>query len=1030
MRKEFTLLHLLLFLSAASCAGQVSAIYGSLRVSVVDASGAHVPDASVEVRMAARQWSRSVKVTGEFVYVAGLAPGDYTVTVSAEGFDAQQAAATVLLGHEAALRFVLHPGTHREQITVEATAGEVDSYTIPVHTHVNSTEIHGLPINQRTFLDLALLDAGLQRDNLRVHAVAVSSGFNVMGQRPRSNSLQMDGADLNDETTGGVRGSVPMESVQEFQVLTSGYQAEYGRASGAVVNVVTRAGSNSFHGTLFGFLRHRSLDATNAFSTVGDPPYTRVQYGASLGGPLRRDRTFFFLSFEQLRRQESGFSRIGVDARDLGLTPAQQALASTQPSHPAVRSAVRGSVLAQTGIDPDSNAPPLYRITPLAGLGGIYPVSQRTGTYLARLDHELAGAHRLSARLNYSQDRLSSFEAQNNDQISGLSSFERTAALTVLDPTAVLSVNSMLSPRGLNDLRFSWGQRKFEMTPNGLGAPVNIPGVAFVGRENILPHYRKENHVHFDDAVTLSIANHTMKAGGDVMLCPTSVDYHRLTNGLFSFASLPAPGAPAGSPPLTAAQAYGLGLASNFVQQFGDPLAGAGKVSLGLFAQDSWRALPRLTLDFGLRYDLERTDALMPGSQPMQQVFSALSLRRSPPLDSDNVQPRVGFAYQALADGKLTVRASYGLFYDRLLNLATYLAAVGDGAQMTRIILPGAAAAAVFQSDAQKLSAQSGAALRSGLVAFSTGWGMGNTQQANFMISSQLRPGLTLDAGYVWVKGTHLPRSRDFNPTDSGRAAAFLAAGRTPAELLAMNYFRPVAEVSETMVFEGSACSSYNGLRLALRGRLGASLTLNGSYAFSKAIDDAEEIFPHTRAQDMRNFRAEKGLSLFDQRQRFVLAAVYQRRSPGPAKNFSSWLLKDWLLSPYLELASGRPVNVLLGLDNNLDQEPGSDRPDAVPAGTAGSLETRFGWFRVPAAGTPGNLGRNAFTSPGYASFNLRLQRTVPFSRSLQCELVAEAFNLCNRTNVRAVNPNYLKAGEPLSAFDPRQIQFGLRLRF
>lgn len=222
---------LIAFLMAGLCHGQVSSIYGSLRVTVVDGTGAQVPGASIEATMTERNWRRAIAGSGS-AYLPALMPGDYKVVVSAEGFEPQTASVRILLGHEAALRFVLRPGVRREEITVTATAGAVDSHTIPIHTHVNGSEIHGLPINQRSFLDFALLDAGLQRDTLRVHAVAVTSGFNVMGQRPRTNSVQLDGADLNDETTGGVRGSVPMESVQEFQVLTSGYQAEYGRASG------------------------------------------------------------------------------------------------------------------------------------------------------------------------------------------------------------------------------------------------------------------------------------------------------------------------------------------------------------------------------------------------------------------------------------------------------------------------------------------------------------------------------------------------------------------------------------------------------------------------------------------------------------------------------------------------------------------------------------------------------------------------------------------------------------------------------
>ncbi len=178
----------------------------------------------------------------------------------------------------------------------------------------------------------------------------------------------------------------------------------------------------------------------------------------------------------------------------------------------------------------------------------------------------------------------------------------------------------------------------------------------------------------------------------------------------------------------------------------------------------------------------------------------------------------------------------------------------------------------------------------------------------------------------------------------------------------------------------------------------------------------------------MRNFRAERGLALYDQRHRFVLAGVYQSRRHGMAP--LSWLLNNWSVSPYLELGSGRPVNVLLGTDNNLDQDPGSDRPNLVPVETASSSSTRYGSFAAPALGTAGNVGRNAFMGPGYASLNLRLQRVLRLREALDCQLIAETFNLFNRTNVRSVNPNYQRAGEPLSAFDPRQAQFGVRLQF
>lgn len=348
---------------------------------------------------------------------------------------------------------------------------------------------------------------------------------------------------------------------------------------------------------------------------------------------------------------------------------------------------------------------------------------------------------------------------------------------------------------------------------------------------------------------------------------------------------------------------------------------------------------------------------------------------------------------------------------------------------MTRIILSGEAAAAVFQSALQKLPSYPGGS-PTGLIAFSAGWGLGNSQQANLTFSSELRRGLSFDASYVWVKGTHLPRSRDYNPPDSACAAAFWAAGNTQAALLGLNFLRPVEQVSETMVFENSASSTYHGLRLAVRGSVGSRLTLNASYTFSKAIDDAEEIFPHTRAQDMRNLRAERGLALYDQRHRFVWAMVYDFRQRWQKGTTAAAILNDWSAAPILELGAGRPVNVLLGFDNNLDQEPGSDRRDVVPAGTPGAVATRYGVLAVPPLGVPGDLGRNAFVGPGFASLGLRLRKRVVVTPRVTTHFIVEGFNIFNRCNTRAVNPNYERAGEPLAAFDARQIQFGLRLLF
>ncbi len=997
-----------------SAIAQVPSVDGSLIVTVRDLSGAAVPSSSVAVTRLDQNRTREFRTDDRGnLTLPNLQPGEYEVRTWAENLAPQSIRIEILLGHRAAVSFDLVPAGRRDQITVEAPAVEpIDSSTIPIHTHVNRLAVASLPINQRSYLDFSLLESTIQRDTLRVHAVATTSGFNVMGQRPRNNSIQLDGADLNDETTGGTRGSVSMEAVQEFQVLVNGYQAEFGRASGGVVNAVTRSGTNEFHGSAFGFLRHRSLDATNAFSPVEDPPYTRTQYGASLGGPLERDRTFFFLSFEQLRRQESAFSRIGDSPATFDLTPAQKLLKASDPMHPAVLAAERGAAIAETGIDPATGGPPSYTTSALGGLSGVYPVGQRIGMYSARLDHWLTGAHRLSTRFNYTHDRLSSLEAQNNDQIAGLLSPGRTAANIAIDPTATLALSSTFSPNIVNELRFSWAGRQFEMTPNSLSTPVNIPGAAFIGGEPILPHIRAENHWHFQNTLSLSVGAHLLKFGGDVMLCPADVEYHRQINGMFNFGPVAAPGAGEDAPALTPVQAYGLGLPRQFVQQFGDPLADSGKTSAGLFAQDSWRATPRLTLDWGFRYDVETTGDLAPSNAALVGVFEQLRIRRRPPVDNNNFQPRAGFSYQLTSDARVSLRGSYGIYYDRLLNLSTYLATAGDGGQITRAILVGPRAMDVYRLPGQKLDEYPGGNPPTGLLAFSDAWDIGGVQQANLLISSAIRRDLSFDIGYVWVRGTHLPRSRDYNPPDPNNG-----------------FIRPTTTVSEVMAFEDSASSTYHGLRSNLRGRLTSALTLNASYTFSKAIDDAEEIFPHTRNQNQFDFRSDRGPALFDQRHRFVLSALFDTGNPftGEAANA---VFGNWIIAPIIEASAGRPVNVLLGFDNNQDGYPGSDRPDVVPYGTPGSVSTRYGTFLVPPSGVSGNLGRNAFNGPGFASFNLRLQKNINLAERLRLEAIAEAFNLLNRTNVRSVNPNFQRAGEPLTAHDPRQLQLGLRLRF
>ncbi|MBI3950185.1 MAG: TonB-dependent receptor [Acidobacteria bacterium] len=1021
-----------LLCSVSSAHSQSATTTGDLRVLVVDATQALIPGAHVSVERRETGLRREVESSPAGVaLIYGLTPGRYRVRVEKESFAPQSVETVIRLGDETFLRLVLQPQALVEEITVPAEAQETlePTYTA-IHTHVEAQQIEDLPINRRNFLDFTLLSAPISRDTLRVHAVAATSGINVMGQRPRSNSLQLDGADINDEATGGVRNSVPTEAVQEFQLLVGGYQGDLGRAGAAIVNTVTRTGTNKWHGSLLGFLRHRSLDATNALSPIEDPPFTRAQYGGSFSGPIRRDQTFFFLAGEQLRRQESGFSRIALDLGIFGLTSAQRALPDDEVTAEYLRMAERGAAIARTGIDPVTSRPPDYRLTPLDGLGGAYPVSEQFGTYSLRIDHALNSSHLLTTRFNYAHDVVRGFEPQNNDQISGLIAYGRTARFQTIDPTAVLSLTSVIGPRWLNEARFSWARRRFEMLPHSADPSVNISGIGFWGQEPILPHRRQERHWHGSNTTSWSVERHLLKFGADVLYCPLTVDYQRQTNGMFVFGERLAPGFPDGLPPLTSVQAYGLGLPSQFVQQFGETLADADKTSVGFFLQDRWSVSQRLTFSFGLRYDYKGIPPVDLARTALKSFYERLGMRPYPPADTNNWQPRLGFAYRLREDRRLVFRGSYGVYTYRLLGLPAYLAKVGDGTQIVRTILVGPSAVSVFQSTRQELNEPIPGGPPTGLVSFDGRWRLGYAQHFQAGIQADVRSGTVFEARYVGVKATALGRSRDWNPTDAARAAALVASGRSLADLLTNNFFRPYSEVAEVMVMEPTGNSIYHGLQADVRLRWSHNLALNASYVFSKAIDDTEEIFPHSRAQDNRNLRAERGLALFDQRHRFVTSAIFT--SPFDSSGPSRWrfLLADWTLSTILELGSGRPVNVVLGFDNNLDQFPESDRPHIVSSGIPGAVQTGYGVFIVPPLGQSGNLGRNTFVGPGYASCSLRLSRTVALGEPVSLDIIAEAFNLFNHVNVSSVNPNFRRAGEWLTAYEPRQIQFGLRLSF
>jgi hypothetical protein len=1005
------------FLALGSGALAAGATATSLVIRVQDPANLPLAGAKVNVTAMNGPWRASASTIDDgSVHFSSLPSGVYRVQVEAAGFAPWDYQALVSPATVTQVTVVLSLEALREAVVVtEVLSGPAASTPNRVIEHA---ETAALPLNRRNVLDFAMLSAPANRDSLQVLAVAATSGISVAGNRPRANSLSLDGMPMNDEVSGAFRSQLPVEAIQEVQVQAGEFDIDQGRRLGGDIEITTRSGSNDLHGSAFGYFRHRSLDATNALSPVRDPGDTRAQFGASLGGALRQNQTFFFLAMEGLREQTVAFHRIG-QGRDLfALSPQQQQLAGDPVMAPYLQLARRGAEIARTGVDPLGQALN-YRIAALGDLSNSTPRHLRGDSYSARLDYLLRARHRLMVHASYGTNEDSAIETQNDDQTRGLSSPDRLSRMHIIDPTVTLGLTSTWSTDWTQDLRAGWARRNFGILPVANATGVNLSGVAFLGREPFGPIRRTERQWHVSDTVSWNRGGTLVRFGGDLVYAPLEMDFARRSQGLFVFGERPAPQFPA-APPLTVVQAYGLGLPAQFVQEIGLTRAATGKTSLGAFGAVRRQFTPRWSAELGIRYDRESPhgDPLNLPSQ-LQSAYTALGVVQVPRTDGNNWQPRAGLAYRVREDGRLILRLAYSIYADRLITHPLWAARVQNGATVVQTTLVGPAAIQVFQSPLQQLSASVPGGPPSGLLTYDSNWRIGYSQNVSAAVEAQLSQRSKLMLRYLGTRGTALGRARDRNAPDSVRAAAFLASGHTTAELLAQNYFRLLPDAAEVMTIEGAARSAYHALMIEYQARW-SRLWWSGSYTWSKAIDDADDIFPLTRAQDQSNFHAERGLSLFDQRHRAVNSLNWQFGDAG-----KGWkqLFAHWNASAIVEIASGRPYTVLLGYDNNLDQFPSSDRPDVLLR--SGSVQ-----YAAPLQGRSGNLGRNTNLGPAFASTSLRITRVLPVAERVNLSFSAEGFNVFNRTNVRSVNTNFRNAGQPLTAYDPRQIQLGLRLQF
>jgi len=573
------------------CAGiaMAQANTADLSGTVTDPSGGVIKGAKVTVTFLATGVVRTTTTdeSGHYSFVQ-LTPGHYKMSVDAGGDFALEIPDLVLtVGAAAVYDAHLRLRSQSQTIEVTGTTALVETQRTEVSQTVDQRRIENLPINGRNYINFTLTDSQANRDSSPSIGAAPTSGLNFGGQRARSNEVSVDGADAVDNSVNGIRATVSQEDVQEFQVILSNYNAEFGRAMGGVVNIVTKSGSNDLHGNVFGYLRHKDLQARNPFSVQVDPTtgneipvkqaYTRAQAGATLGGAIKKDKTFYFFSYETTRRQETGFTNIG--ANNFGLVPATTPvvpgvtllLTPTQfafVNNPAVLGAPGGIQLAQNvfglagsassvalnGVDPGLVAfgegvlaPPGARfpipidcgiLNPssacassnlvtlpgsfvrLNSLRGNYPISEGTSLWSGRLDHHWNSRNSSFLRVSVTPSLITGIQVNAQNQNFGQNAGSRTSLQQTRDVTGVFQHDTILSPSLFNTARFQYARRGlhygFSQLPGGSGLGVNVTGFAFFGREPFSTEDRIERRFEWTDNLSWVKGHHTFKMGADI----------------------------------------------------------------------------------------------------------------------------------------------------------------------------------------------------------------------------------------------------------------------------------------------------------------------------------------------------------------------------------------------------------------------------------------------------------------------------------------------------------------------------------
>ena len=864
--------------------------------------------------------------------------GPYAIVATLDGFADATRRLTLGIGAAYEIPLTLSPAGLETTVTVSAETPVLESARSQIAATVPEAEVKALPMNGRNFLELALLVPGVSPTNIAstqlfpetsaVPGITISVG----SQRNLSNNFVVDGLSANDDAAGLSGITYGVDAIEQFQVITSGAQAELGRALGGYINVVTKSGTNRMRGTLYDYVRDDSFNGRNALSGTKLPMH-QSQFGGSLGGPLKRDRTFYFGNVEQRLLDQTG-------------------LATISEGNVAVINARLNAV-----------GYPGPRITT-----GIYPNPVDTNNVLLKMDHQVSPRDQFSVR--HSRYGVT---ATNSRGAGGLSAPTASSNLDNLDQAVAISNTLILTPRTVLETRAQYARGDLKAPPSDLiGPAVNIAGVAQFGTSSSSPTGRLNRMYQIVNNLSHQRSAHALRAGIDFLYNDDLITFPRSVRGSYTFSSL-------------ANFLAGTYNNAGFGQTFGISELAQTNPNLGVYVQDEWKITPALTLNAGIRYDLQWLETIA--------------------LDTNNISPRVGMAWSPFESRRMVVRASAGVFYDRvpLRALANALMSAGNTTTATDLrqfavaLSPTQAGAPVFPNILTEAVATT---TLPNLTTMDGDLQNANSRQASVEIEQQVGEQTTIAVGYAYLRGANLLMSVNQN------VPSCVASGNN-------NGCRPNPSFANNSQYSSVGESEYDGVHVSLTQRTQGWGHYRVSYTLSKAMNNVGEFF-FSSPIDPTDLSKDWGRSDNDQRHRLVINGSLNT-STAPAEGVWEHVTHGFQIGGMLQFYSAPPFNITSGV--------------TTIQGTAGRPIVN-GEF----------IPRNSGEGTAFFSLGARISRVFHITGRVQFEALVEGFNLTDRANVITRNTNFGPGAYPTNPSpsfnqitavgEPRSFQFGARVRF